>query len=83
MPALETLKKITETATGWARPPSDDLDRLVRARHYRSQWRGADATSIHSSRLSSPVMAASRICAAPWPSTFPFTVALRRLVPYA
>jgi uncharacterized protein YjlB len=32
MPALETLKKITEKATGWARPPSDDLDRLVRAR---------------------------------------------------
>ena len=28
MPALETLKKITEKATGWARPPSDDLDRL-------------------------------------------------------
>jgi Recombinase len=52
-------------------------------KHYRSQWRGADATSIHSSRLSSPVMAAFRICAASWPSTFPFTVALRRLVPYA
>jgi hypothetical protein len=32
MPALETLKKITEKATGLARPPSDDLDRLVRAR---------------------------------------------------
>jgi hypothetical protein len=31
MPALETLKKIDEKATGWARP-SDELGRLVRAR---------------------------------------------------
>jgi uncharacterized protein YjlB len=32
MPAMETLKKITEKATGWARPAPDDLRRLVRAR---------------------------------------------------
>jgi hypothetical protein len=32
MTAVETLKKITEKATGWARPALDDLDRLVRAR---------------------------------------------------
>jgi hypothetical protein len=28
MTAVETLKKITEKATGWARPALDDLDRL-------------------------------------------------------
>ena len=32
MPAVETLKKITEKATGWARPKQDDLNRLLRAR---------------------------------------------------
>jgi hypothetical protein len=32
MTAVEILKKITEKATGWARPALDDLDRLVRAR---------------------------------------------------
>lgn len=36
MPAVETLKKITEKATGWARPALDDLDRLVRARKPRT-----------------------------------------------
>jgi len=36
MPALETLKKITEKATGWARPTAGDLDRLVRARKPRT-----------------------------------------------
>ena len=32
MAAVETLKKITEKATGWARPKQDDLNRLVRSR---------------------------------------------------
>jgi hypothetical protein len=32
MPAMETLKKITQKATGWARPAPDSLDTLVRAR---------------------------------------------------
>jgi uncharacterized protein YjlB len=32
MPALETLKKMTEKATGWARPARDDLRTLVRSR---------------------------------------------------
>jgi hypothetical protein len=32
MPAVETLKKITEKATGWARPEQDELVKLVRAR---------------------------------------------------
>ena len=32
MPAMETLKKITEKVTGWARPAPDGLDTLVRAR---------------------------------------------------
>jgi uncharacterized protein YjlB len=32
MPALETLKKVAEKATGWARPSADDLTRLVRPR---------------------------------------------------
>ena len=36
MTAVETLKKITEKATGWARPAPDDLDRLVRARKLRT-----------------------------------------------
>ena len=36
MPAVETLKKITEKATGWARPALDDLNRLVRARKPRT-----------------------------------------------
>jgi hypothetical protein len=30
MPALQTLKKIGEKATGWARPAPDDLEQLVR-----------------------------------------------------
>ena len=36
MPAVETLKKITEKATGWARPGEDDLTKLVRARKART-----------------------------------------------
>src|SRR4051794_214906 len=36
MPAVETLKKITEKATGWARPQEDELIRLVRARKAHS-----------------------------------------------
>ena len=32
MPVLETVKKFTENATGWARPDRDDLVKLVRAR---------------------------------------------------
>ena len=32
MSAVETLKKIAEKATGWARPAADDLARLVRPR---------------------------------------------------
>jgi hypothetical protein len=32
MPALETLKKITEMATGLARPGKDQLGKLVRLR---------------------------------------------------
>jgi len=32
MPALETLKKIAERATGWSRPSDDDLAALVRTR---------------------------------------------------
>jgi uncharacterized protein YjlB len=32
MPALETLKRITETATGWARPGKDQLGKLLRPR---------------------------------------------------
>src|SRR5204863_8146800 len=32
MPALETLKKITETATGWARPGAGQLTKLLRPR---------------------------------------------------
>jgi uncharacterized protein YjlB len=36
MPALETLKKIGEKATGWARPRSNALDKLVRARTPRT-----------------------------------------------
>ncbi|TMJ81464.1 MAG: cupin, partial [Alphaproteobacteria bacterium] len=35
MPALETIKKITEKATGWGRPAPDDLHRLLRARKPR------------------------------------------------
>jgi hypothetical protein len=42
MTAVETLKKITEKATGWARPALDDLDRLVRA---RSEQVGAAAVA--------------------------------------
>jgi hypothetical protein len=30
MPALQTLKKITEKATGWARPERDELVKLRR-----------------------------------------------------
>jgi uncharacterized protein YjlB len=36
MPALETLKKIAENATGWSRPRAGDLDALVRARRPRT-----------------------------------------------
>ena len=36
MPALETLKKIAEKATGWSRPRPRDLDALVRARKPRT-----------------------------------------------
>jgi uncharacterized protein YjlB len=32
MPALESLKRMTEKATGWARPAREDLGDLVRAR---------------------------------------------------
>jgi hypothetical protein len=32
MPAMKTLKKITEKATGWARPAPDSLDTLLCAR---------------------------------------------------
>jgi uncharacterized protein YjlB len=32
MPALETLKKIAERATGWSRPSDDELAALVRTR---------------------------------------------------
>ena len=32
MPVVETLKKITEKATGWARPGQDALGKLIRAR---------------------------------------------------
>lgn len=35
MAALETLKKITEKATGWGRPATGDVERLVRARKPR------------------------------------------------
>jgi hypothetical protein len=36
MPALQTLKKITEKATGWARPERDELVKLLRARKGRT-----------------------------------------------
>jgi uncharacterized protein YjlB len=36
MPALETIKKITEKATGWGRPAPDELHRLLRARKPRT-----------------------------------------------
>jgi uncharacterized protein YjlB len=36
MPALETIKKITEKATGWARPAHDELHRLLRPRKPRT-----------------------------------------------
>jgi uncharacterized protein YjlB len=32
MPVLQTVKKITEKVTGWARPKTDDLPKLVRKR---------------------------------------------------
>ena len=32
MPVVETLKKITEKATGWARPGQDALGKLIRAK---------------------------------------------------
>jgi hypothetical protein len=36
MPALETIKKITEKAIGWGRPAPDELHRLLRARQPRT-----------------------------------------------
>ena len=36
MPAVETLKKITEKVTGWSRPSHDALAKLVRARKPQS-----------------------------------------------
>jgi uncharacterized protein YjlB len=36
MPAVETLKKIAEKATGWARPTAADLGRLIRERKPRT-----------------------------------------------
>jgi uncharacterized protein YjlB len=36
MPALETIKKITEKATRWGRPAPDELHRLLRARKPRT-----------------------------------------------
>jgi uncharacterized protein YjlB len=36
MPALETLKKVAEKATGWARPATADVERLVRKRKPRT-----------------------------------------------
>jgi uncharacterized protein YjlB len=36
MPAVETLKRIAEKATGWARPNAADLGRLIRERKPRT-----------------------------------------------
>ena len=36
MPAVETLKKIAEKATGWARPQHEDLGKLIRPRKPRT-----------------------------------------------
>jgi uncharacterized protein YjlB len=36
MPALETLKKVAEKVTGWARPTGDDLRELLRSRKPQS-----------------------------------------------
>jgi hypothetical protein len=36
MPAVETLRKIAEKVTGWARPTADGLDRLIRESNPRT-----------------------------------------------
>jgi hypothetical protein len=57
MTVVETLKKITEKATGWARPGQDALGKLIRARkpqtyRFQGRWHHPQSSALAAGDLS-------------------------------